>query len=798
MSVLPNLEHVAHEADAESGLSAREVAERRAQYGFNEIPELRRSAVATLGKHFWGIVPWMLEFTAILTFLLGKYPETVIVVALLLFNAAIAVVQERRASRAMTALKQRLVIQSRVKRDGAWSAVPARELVPGDFLRVRAGDLLPADATIVDGEIAVDQSALTGESVALERTNGALVYSGSAVTRGEAFCSVSATGAKTYFGRTVQLVKLAQPKLHMQEMTMGIARRLAVMVLVALLIAFAYASLTGFPLAVLVPLAAVLLIASVPVAMPAMFTLSAAMGSSMLAKKGVLVTTLSATEDAATMDVLCIDKTGTLTVNRLAVEQQLPFGAFAKDDVLFYGVLASNEANQDPIDRAFLTTFREAGLSLDGYVQSAFVPFDTATRTTSAVIEKAGERFTVTKGSFAAVTASCALSDTEKARVNDQASSLATQGLRAIAIAKGDGENRRLVGLAGLADKVRDDSSGTIAQLRDFGVSVKMLTGDALPIAENVAAQTGLGDHIVRMSDLRSDNATTIERAIEESSGIAEIYPEDKYVVVTSLQKGGHVVGMTGDGFNDAPALKQAEVGIAVSNATDVAKEAASAVLVTEGLAGIIATIRTGRTIYQRIFGWVLNMITMKTQLAAYVVVALFLTHHFVISVVGMVMLVFLTDFTMMSVTMDNVRFPKRQPSFDISRLFWVGLSIGLLSAVEGVALTIWALSNRGLGSNLNQLYTFGFAYLVVIGIFNLLVVRERAHFWRSRPSNFLLGTMSLQMIAVIAISLFGFYELAPLGYATLLTIIGYAAAVAFLLNDQLKVFLLRRLLHIA
>jgi H+-transporting ATPase len=777
------------------GLSAREVDETRAKYGFNEIPEKRTNPFATIGKHFWGVVPWMLEFTAIITWFLGKYPDTIIIVVLLFFNAGISVLQERRASNAMAALKQKLKIQSRVKRDDAWSVIPARELVPGDIIRVRAGDLLPADVKIIEGDLAVDQSALTGESVALEKTSGMVAYSGSAVKRGEAFCSVDATGTSTKFGRMVELVKLANPKLHMQEITVKVARRLAVMVLVALLVAFTYALVTGFPLAVLVPLAAVLLVASVPVAMPTMFTLNAAVGSSMLAQHGVLVTRLSATEDAAAMDVLCVDKTGTLTMNTLFVEKQLPADGFEKDDVLLYGALASNEANQDPIDLAFLATARDAHVSLDDNAQLEFVPFDPTTRVTSATIQHTGGRFVVTKGSLAVILSSSAVSENETARLNAQAEALAAEGLRVIAVAKGTPDGRRqLVGLAGVADKVRPDSRQTIAQLHDFGVSVKMLTGDSLPIARYVAGQTDLGDRILRMSDLRkSDDGVLADRAIEESSGIAEIFPEDKYAIVKDLQDGGHIVGMTGDGFNDAPALKQAEVGIAVSTATDVAKDAASVVLVTEGLAGIIATIKTGRTIYQRMFGWVLNMITMKTNLAGYVVIALFLTHHFVISVVGMVTLVFLTDFTTMSITMDNVRYSTKPNSLDISWLFKVGLSLGLVSSLAGVALTVAGLSFLGLSESVNKLYTFGFAYLVVIGVFNLLVVRERGHFWKSRPSNFMIGAMAIQVAVVTTISLLGFLELAPISPVALSAIFGCAAIAAFLVNDQLKVFLLRR-----
>ncbi|MCW4003703.1 MAG: HAD-IC family P-type ATPase, partial [Candidatus Bathyarchaeota archaeon] len=377
----------------ETGLNNQEVKERLATFGYNEVPEKKVSFLSRLGKRFWGIVPWMLEATAIVTLILGKYPQALVIVFLLFFNAGMSLWREGRAKAAMAKLKQRLRIQSRVKRDGKWSIVQARELVPGDLVRVRIGDLLPADVKIVDGSIGLDQSVLTGESGIVDKSPSEIAYSGSAVKRGEATGVVDATGTKTYFGRTISLLDLAKPKLHMEEVTVKVARQLAIIVLASLLIVFVYAVLTGFDLAVLLPLAGVLLIASVPVAMPTMFTINMALGSAVLAKQGVLVTRLSASEDAATMDVLCADKTGTLTMNKLFVEEEIPLNGFSKKDVLLYGALASNEANLDPIDIAFLTATAQADIPFDGYSQTAFVPFDPKTRMTEATINKDGETF---------------------------------------------------------------------------------------------------------------------------------------------------------------------------------------------------------------------------------------------------------------------------------------------------------------------------------------------------------------------------------------------------------------------
>jgi len=780
----------------ENGLETPEAQRRLEKYGYNEIPEKRTSFLVRLGKRFWGIVPWMLEATAVVTFLLGKYPQTLVIVFLLLFNAAMALWREKRARTAMAALKQRLRIQSRVKRDRKWSIIPARELVPGDIVRVRAGDLLPADVKIIDGSFGVDQSALTGESIIVEKSPGEIAYSGSAVKRGEATGTVDATGTKTYFGKTVSLLELAKPKLHMEEVTVKVANRLLMIVLGSLLIVFVYALLTGFPFDVLLPLAGVLLVASVPVAMPTMFTVNMALGSSALAKQGVLVTRLSASEDAATMDVLCADKTGTITMNKLFIEEEIPTNGLSKSDVLLYGALASKEANQDPIDIAFLTAAAEEHISLDGYSQVEFVPFDPNTRMTEATIQKSGETFLVGKGSFDTICSSCNLSDKEAKDFFRHAEALSAKGLRVIAVARGNHKSRlAFVGLAGVADRIREDSPGALDRIRDLGVSVKMLTGDALPIARNIAQQIGLGDKITKMAKIEKleDQREILDSTVEDSDGIAEIYPEDKFTIVKALQDRGHVVGMTGDGVNDAPALSQAEVGIAVKNAMDIAKDSASAVLTGDGLGGIIAMIKTSRTIYQRIYSWALMMVARKLHIVGYIVVMLFLTHSFMLSITGTVLLLFLGDFVSMSISTDNVQSSSKPDSFKVTRLFGVSGSLGILMIIESVVLTVVSLSYFGLTGNVDKIYTFGFAYLNLGGVFTLMIVRERNHFWKSRPSNFLGITVTVEILFVIAISLLGFLELAPLGYIPVLAILGYTLIVTFLINDPIKVYLIRK-----
>jgi len=530
--------------------------------------------------------------------------------------------------------------------------------------------------------------------------------------------------------------------------------------------------------------------------MPTMFTINMALGSAMLAKQSVLVTRLSASEDAATMDVLCADKTGTITMNKLFVEEEVPLNGFGEGDVLLYGALSSNEANQDPIDIAFLTAAAEARIPLNTCIQKEFMPFDPKTRMTEATIEKAGEKFFVGKGSFDVICAVCNAREKEAKAMLTIAEQLSAKGLRVIAVAKGAERSRlEFVGLAGIADRIREDSREIIEQIHALGVEVKMLTGDSLPIAKNIAQQVGLGSRVTTMSKIQEDEtkATPIDSTIEDSHGIAQIYPEDKFSIVKTLQRIGHVVGMTGDGVNDAPALRQAEVGIAVKNATDIAKDSASAVLTAEGLGGIIPMIKTSRTIYQRIYSWALMMVARKLHIAGFIVLMLFLTHSLMLSITGTVLILFLGDFVSMSISTDNVRSSLKPDTFDMRRLFGVSGSLGALMTVESALFAVPALSYFGLIGNVEKIYTFGFAYLNLAGISTLMIVRERNHFWQSRPSRLLGITVLAEILFVIAISSFGVLELAPLGYMPLLAILGYALLTTFLINDPIKVYLTRK-----
>ena len=677
-----------------------------------------------------------------------------------------------------------------MKRGGEWIQLPARELVPGDVVRLRAGDLAPADVQVAEGQVEVDQSALTGESLTVERKQGESLFAGSVVRSGEVTGVVSATGLKTYYGRTAELVQIAKPKLHIEEMISKVVRWLLIMVVVSVGLGMGYALLRGISLAEIAPLTVILLVSAVPVALPTMFTISMALGSLELSKKGAIVTRLDAVEDAATMDVLCADKTGTITMNQLTLADVLPVGTHSKDEVVLFGALASQEANQDPIDMAFISKAREMHLPMGEYKPVSFSPFDASTRRTEATLSHQSEEIHVSKGAVKTITGLCRECGDELNAIEQGIDELVAKGYRILAVAEGAlGKEPELIGVAALYDKPRADSPRLITELKKLGISVKMLTGDALPIAKEVAAQAGLGGNISRITDLKNrigDKETL--KVMEESDGFAEIYPEDKYLIVKGLQSGGHVVGMTGDGVNDAPSLKQAEVGIAVSNATDIAKQASSVVLSLEGFEGIFDMVVIGRMVYQRISSWTINKIIRTFKRVVFIVLAFILTGQFVVSTFNMILLLFLSDYVTLSISTDKVRYSEKPEKWNSGGLVKLGVSYGSLIVAESLLILYIALGFFGLDSNLGKLQTFIFVWLTLSGYYTVISIRERRHFWESRPSKWLAFALVLNTLIVYVISTIGLPGLAPITSIEYLFILAYGFVFCLLVNDLVKV----------
>ena len=783
--------------DPEFGLSRVEVSGRRKEHGYNEVAEKKGHPFLALLRKFWGISAWMLELIMVLSAVLRKFSDLAVVGALLVINAVLSFMQERRAAGVVESLRRQLQISARVRRDSTWQLIPARELVPGDIVRVRSGDIIPADLKLLNGVLSVDQSALTGESKDVERVLGDVLSSGSVVRRGEGNGVVMLTGSRTYFGRTTELVQEARPKLHIEAVVAEVVRWLFVIVGALIGIVVVLSLVRGAPLVEMVPLMLVLLMSAVPVALPVMFTVSMAVGSKELAKRGVLVTRLSAAEDAATMDVLCVDKTGTITKNQLAITGVIPLEPATEADVLFAGALASQEANQDPIDLAFLAMakLRRVFENRPRFTAISFAPFDAKNRRTEAVFEQNGQRFRVMKGAVRTLAEACGLAPQAIEALEARTSATAAKGYRTLAVARGPETGAgTLVGLVSLYDPPRPDAKELIAKLRALGVSVKMLTGDALVIAREVGRGVGLSN-IRRVAELRATTGVADDKAVELLSGadgFAEVYPEDKYLVVQHLQAAGHVTGMTGDGVNDAPALRQAEVGIAVSTASDVAKGAASVVLTESGLTNIVTLVEQGRTIYQRILTWIINKISRTILKAAFVAIAFVVTGKFVVSAFAMLLLVFMTDFAKISLSTDNVR-PSRTPeTWEIGGFITVSATLGVAMVGETLLLLRFGWSRFGLATGDGALYTFSFLMLLYFAVFSIVSARERRWFWATLPSRTFVFALAADALTGTVATYVGLPGLPSLPWWETLMIFGYAMVSCLLFNDALKVVMIR------
>ena len=785
------------DVDAATGLTRADVDSRRQAHGYNEVAEQKAHPVRQFLAKFWGVSAWMLELIMVLSAFLGKYADLAVVSALLVVNAVLGFMQEQRAAGVVETLRRRLQVSARVLREASWQLVPARELVPGDIVRVRPGDLVPADVKLLAGDVSVDQSALTGESQEVDKAAGGILSSGSIVRRGEGNGVVMLTGAQTYFGRTTELVQTARPKLHIEAVVTRVVRWLFVIVGALVAVVFALSLIHGAPLLEVVPLLLVVLMSAVPVALPVMFTVSMAVGSKELAKRGVLVTRLSAAEDAATMDVLCVDKTGTITLNQLAITGVIPLGDATEADVLLAGALASQAANQDPIDLAFLAA-ANARHVFDGVAAVtpvSFAPFDARTRRTEAVVEQHGQRLRVMKGAVRTIAEACGLQAPEIAALETRVSESAAKGYRTLAVARGTGTgNPALVGLVTLVDPPRPDAAQLIAALRDLGVAVKMLTGDALAVAREIAQGVGL-PNIRRVADLKAAAAQAGNEAVDllaGADGFAEVYPEDKYVVVQHLQAAGHVTGMTGDGVNDAPALRQAEVGIAVSSATDVAKGAASVVLTEPGLTNIVTLVEQGRTIYQRILTWIINKISRTLLKAAFVAIAFVATGKFVVSAFAMLLLVFVLDFATIALATDRVRPSSKPETWAIGDYVMVSAVLGIAMTGESLLFLWFGWSRFGLATDANALDTFSYLILLYFCVLSIVSVRERHGFWATMPSKAFVVSLLGGAIAGTALTLVGLPGLRPLPWWQTFAIFAYALVACLVVNDALKVALIK------
>ena len=772
---------VNHSVPAE-GLTHEEAENRLRHYGPNAVEDAKPHLSLAIAKKFWAPVPWMLEATIALELFLRKRPEAIIIGFLLVFNAALGFLQESKAQNALSLLRKRLPVTARVLRDGQWQLLPAADLVPGDFIHVRMGDIMPADVRLEDGHIQIDQSTLTGESLPLEAGAGQIAFAGSVVIRGEASGEVTATGPRTYFGKTAELVRTATTVSQLQTIIFTIVKYLVVLDGSLVLILLLYSWHADLPMMEMLPFALMLLVASVPVALPATFTLATALGSMELASGGVLVTRLPAIEEAAAMEVLCSDKTGTITQNRLAVTALQPYAPYEENDLLRFGMLASDAASQDPIDLAILTAGTNHKIDMAGWKRLELIPFEPIAKLSEASLSHGADRLHAIKGAPDAVARRTRTAVDYAADVE----SMAAQGYRVLGVAAGPEDDLRFVGLVALEDPPRSDAKELIHGLHDLGVRVIMITGDTLPTARAVATRVGIGGRAVQPKDLAKEAAAEVL----QSDVFGGVYPEDKFHIVQALQRAGVVTGMTGDGVNDAPALKQAEVGIAVANAADVAKAAASLVLTNPGLTDILAAVKSSRRIYQRMLTYTLNKIIKTIEIVLLLSVGVMLTGSFVITPLLIVLLLFTNDFVTMSIATDAVSYSKQPDRWHIRSLAVISLTLGSLALIFSFGVLL--AGRNWLQLPLAQVQTLVFITLVFTGQGMVYLVRERGHFWNSRPGKWLLLS-SVADIAVVSILATRGILMEAIRPQLVFTIM--IACVCYLaLTDFLKVSLLRRL----
>jgi H+-transporting ATPase len=775
------------------GLTQAEAVKRQAQYGPNQLEEKKTNEYLKFLSYFWGPIPWMIEGAVILSGVVRHWLDFFVILFLLCSNAVVGFWEEHQAGNAIAALKARLAVLAKVKRDGKWVNPKASELVPGDVIRLRLGDIVPADARLLDGDsIEVDQSALTGESLPVTAAPGGAVYSGSIIRQGEIDAIVYATGTNTYFGKTAQLVEQAHTVSHFQKAVMKIGDYLIILAVALVALILVFALFRGDKVLTTLEFCLVLLVAAIPVAMPTVLSVTMAVGARLLAKKEAIVTRLSAIEELAGVDVLCSDKTGTLTQNKLTLGDPFCIDGISAGNVVLWAALASRAEDKDTIDLAVI-----GGVKDDKELKSCkvlhFMPFDPVHKRTEATVKGAdGKQFFVAKGAPQVILKMATNAADVEASVEKAILDFAGKGFRSLGVAKADEQGKwKFAGMLPLFDPPRADAKETIANAVQMGVKIKMVTGDQIAIARETSKQLGLGTNILdarALGDTTKKATPQISQEIDKADGFAQVFPEHKFFIVNAQQNSGHIVGMTGDGVNDAPALKKADCGIAVSGATDAARAAASIVLLSSGLSVIIDAIKESRRIFQRMNSYAIYRIAETLRVLFFMTLAILVFNFYPVTAVMIVMIALLNDGAILSIAYDNVLYRNKPEAWNMRLVLAVSTVLGVIGVVA--AFGLFYLAERVFHLDRGHTQTLMYLKLSVAGHLTIFLTRTRGPFWSIRPAKILwMAVLGTQMIATL-IAVYGLF-MTPLGWKWAGFVWGYAIAWA-LVNDRVKLLAYR------
>ena len=789
---LPMPELQAKLGSSPDGLSQAEAQKRLTQYGPNEIQEKKTNPFLKFLTYFWGPIPWMIEAAVILSAVVRHWADFWIILVLLLMNAVVGFWEEHKAGNAIEALKKKLAMEARVQRDGTWKTIPSRELVPGDIIRLRLGEIIPADAKLLEGDpIEVDQSTLTGESLPVERKKEDNVYSGSIVNQGEIEAIVYATGANTYFGKTAQMVEGAKTVSHFQRAVLKIGDYLIILAVALVALILITALFRHEKILTTLRFALVLTVAAIPVAMPTVLSVTMAVGAKLLAAKQAIVRRLASIEELAGIDILCSDKTGTLTQNKLILGEPVAFTKVPGEEIILAGALASRAEDKDVIDLAVISGLKDSQV-MGTYQVVHFQPFDPVHKRTEATIKDSrGKIFKVSKGApqviFELVANKSDIQEAMETTVNE----FAGKGYRSLGVARTDEKDQwQYLGVLPLSDPPREDCKDTIIAAKQMGVNVKMVTGDQVAIGKEIARQVGLGTNILdaqMFGDAKHHEAGRLAESIEQADGFAQVFPEHKYHIVEVLQQHGHIVGMTGDGVNDAPALKKADAGIAVSGATDAARAASDIVLLTPGLSVIVDAVKESRKIFQRMNSYATYRIAETIRVLLFMTLSILVFNFYPVTAVMIILLALLNDGAILSIAYDRAHISNVPEIWNMHRVLGVATALGITGVIASFGL--FYLGEHIFKMNRETIQTLMYLKLSVAGHMTIFLTRTRGHFWADRPSNILLGAVvGTQLIATL-VAVYGLF-MTPIGWGWAALVWGYALA-WFLVNDWIEIWAL-------